>query len=287
MQREGPAERVRFEDFSPLWQPFAPDIVCGLFFVAARTLEPRLEFWAIRADLTEPLLEVVVSGGGGEWAEDQAVSNVVPSARVSSFVREYGGLAGINTVPFHPVSAREGEKRICVGVVVSAGALVSLPVYGYDALVFYNDGRAAIVSQKEIGDLGGVETAVGGFRIVLYNGELPGRLLSGAGTARHDTPRHPRSAAGLSACGNVLYLLVIDGRRSASIGATEAETGLILKKLGAAYGLNFDGGGSSVMALRFPDGRVRAINTPMHGGVPGRERAVAASLGIRVLAAGL
>ena len=92
--------------------------------------------------------------------------------------------------------------------------------------------------------------------------------------------RHPRSAAGISADGKYLYLLVIDGRRLASAGSTEAETALILKQLGAWNGINFDGGGSSALALRFPDGKVRPINTPIHNNIPGLERAVAGCLGV-------
>ncbi|MCL2232808.1 MAG: phosphodiester glycosidase family protein [Treponema sp.] len=277
MQRETASGRVNFEDFSPLWQPFASETIPGLFYAAARTSEPRLEFWVIRADLTEPSLQVVVNGPAGHQGE----ANTLQSTRVSSFVRDYGCLAGINAVPFHPVSAVEGEERTCVGIVVSAGVPVSLPAPGLDALVFYRDGRAVIIAQDDIGDLDEVQTAMGGFRIILQEGELPARLLSDTGTPRHDLPRHPRSAAGLSADGRTLYLLVIDGRRPGSVGATEAEIGLILRKLGAASGLNFDGGGSSAMALRFPDGRVRTVNTPIHGGIPGRERAVAGCLGLR------
>ena len=280
MQRESATDRVRLEDFSPDWQLFASDTIPGLFFTAARTSEPRLEFWAIKADLTEPSLAIVVNDRGITREENQTV---MPSTRVSTFVRDYDCLVGINTVPFRPVSAIEGEGRTCIGIVVSAGVPISLPVPGYDALVFYRDGRAVIIAQSEIGDLGEVENALGGFRMVLQNGELSPRLLSDTGTPRCDLPRHPRSAAGLSADGKTLYLLVIDGRRPGSIGATETEIGLVLKKLGAASGLNFDGGGSSAMALRFPDGRVRTVNTPIHGGIPGRERAVAASLGLRAV----
>ncbi|MDR3020602.1 MAG: phosphodiester glycosidase family protein, partial [Treponema sp.] len=92
--------------------------------------------------------------------------------------------------------------------------------------------------------------------------------------------RHPRSAAGISADGNTLYLIVIDGRRAGSIGGTENETALLLLALGAYNGINFDGGGSSALALRYPDGKTRAANTPIHGNIPGQERAVAGCLGI-------
>ena len=275
MRREAAPDRVSFDDFSPFWQPFAPESCPGLYYVVAGIIEPKLEFWAIRADLTESSLRIVVNDRGANQGP-----NMVQSTRVSSFVRDYGCLAGINTVPFYPVSAIEGEERTCVGIVVSNGILIAAPVPGYAALVFNRDGRAFIIAQEEIEDLDAVENAVGGFRIILLEGELPDRLLSDTGMPRQDLPRHPRSAAGLSGDGKTLYLLVIDGRRPGSLGATEAETGLILERLGAAEGLNFDGGGSSALALRFPDGRVRTVNTPVHGGIRGRERAVAACLGL-------
>jgi hypothetical protein len=212
-----------------------------------------------------------------------AAPGTVPSTRVSSFVRDYGLIAGINTVPFDPVSAREGEARTIVGIVISDGIQSSPPRPEYDALVFYESGRADIVNQGA--SFEGVRHALGGFRIILENGELPSRLRPGenAGTAEApQAPRHPRSAAGISPDGLTLYLLVIDGRRLRSVGATEAETGLILKALGADKGLNFDGGGSSALALGFPDGSVKTVNIPIHSGIPGKERAVASCLGIRL-----
>jgi exopolysaccharide biosynthesis protein len=139
-------------------------------------------------------------------------------------------------------------------------------------LVFYKDGRAVITGQSEIDDLSLVENAVGGFHIVLRQGRLPDAARSSA--------RHPRSAAGLSADGGILYLLCVDGRRPGSAGATEAELGLLLRQLGAFEGLNFDGGGSSALALRGSDGKVRNANTPIHNGIPGGERAVAICLGL-------
>jgi exopolysaccharide biosynthesis protein len=86
----------------------------------------------------------------------------------------------------------------------------------------------------------------------------------------------------MSAGGEYLYLLVIDGRRPGSIGSTEAETAILLRQLGAWEGINFDGGGSSALVLRYPDGGIRPVNRPIHKGIPGRERAVAGCLGVGV-----
>ena len=280
IKREKPPPRVKLEEFSPEWRPFAVEETSGLYYCSGRISGEKLEFWAIKADLGEPSIRIVINGG----AEGK-----VSSTRVSSFVRNYALLAGINAVPFDHVSAKEGEDRTCAGIVVSDGVVTAPPVPGYDALVFYKLDevellnfvelrKAAILPQSEIGNLETVENALGGFRIILSEGELPERLLS-----NEYSSRQPRSAAGLSPDGSILYLLVIDGRRAGSAGATEAETGLVLKKLGAAWGLNFDGGGSSALALRFPDSKVRTVNTPIHGGIPGRERAVAACLGLGLL----
>jgi hypothetical protein len=255
-------------DAAPLWEPLSP----GLEFCAGRIKSPKLAFRALRVDLTLPGIGVVVNRGdsGGEIVPE---GGVMASTTVSRFVRQYACLAGINTNPFTPSSAREGERRTVVGVTIADGTLVSPPHPAYDALVFYADGAAAVVPQAAM-DATGITHAVGGFFTVLRAGNvLPGRSLS-------SRSRHPRSAAGVSSDGRTLYLLVIDGRRIGSVGATEAETGLLLKRLGAFDGLNFDGGGSTALALRYPDGAVRTANTPIHGGIPKRERAVATCLGI-------
>jgi hypothetical protein len=260
------------EAFVPRWLPFTR----GIDYLEAVILDPQLELWALRVDLTDPSLRIVVSGASGSSLPPGSVL----SLKTTTFVERYHCAAGINTTPFDPSSAREGEERSITGISVSEGTVVSLPRPPYDALVFYADngrpsGRPVIVNQADIGDLRSVRNAAGGFYRVLENGEIPE-------AAKRKTLRASRSAAGLSAGGETLYLLVIDGRRPGSAGATETELGVILRRLGASGGINFDGGGSTALALRYPDGRVRAVNTPIHGGIPGRERGVAACLGIRV-----
>jgi hypothetical protein len=259
------------EAIHPEWIPFA----AGLDFFAGRVKTPRLEFWALRVDLSRPELRIVVNGA-------QAEANPpghIPSTTVSGFVKRYGCIAGLNTNPFSPVSGRVGEDRRIDGIAVSDGYAAALPNPAFDALVFYRDGpRAAIVRQADVDAeaLRRIEHAAGGFHIVLQQGELSERV-SGSGK---NQPRHPRSAAGVSADGNVLYLLAVDGRRPGSVGATEAELGLILRQLGAFWGLNFDGGGSTALVLRDARGRVKAVNIPIHRQIPGWERGVAICLGI-------
>jgi hypothetical protein len=259
------------ETVLPHWQSVpesSADI--GLYYFAGKVSHPRMEFYALRIDLSHPDLRIVTAGGGG-FADGKFLSMTV-----SSFVRDNGLLAGINALPFDVSSDREGEPRINIGIVMSDGVMVSPPHSRFDALVFYVDGGAAIVSQSAIDSVDNIVNAVGGFYRILEGGELVQRVLE-------LKTRHPRSAAGISQDGRYLYLLAIDGRRPGSVGGTEAETAILLRALGATEGINFDGGGSTAMVLRFPDGAIRTVNTPIHGQIPGKERAVAGCLGVKLV----
>lgn len=59
---------------------------------------------------------------------------------------------------------------------------------------------------------------------------------------------HPRTAAGVTADGDLL-LLVVDGRQEMSRGVDLIELAQIMKQIGAVDALNLDGGGSSTMVV--------------------------------------
>jgi hypothetical protein len=261
---ENPSVFKTVENIQPQWQVFAD----GIDYFCGKISSPTLEFWALKIDLSAQELDIVVKGG--TQIEDQILST-----KVSNFARDNDLLAGINAVPFDIVSSKEGKPIQNVGIVVSGGKLIASANPNYDALVFYKDGKAAIVNQSAIKSIENIENAVGGFHQILSNGELTQRT-------RDRKARHPRSAAGISQDGKYLYFILIDGRRAGSIGATEEETALLLRRLGAWEGINFDGGGSSALAMRFANGKIRVVNTPIHGGIPGRERAVAGCIGVKL-----
>jgi len=250
----------------PQWQPFEQ----GVGFFHGKTVKPELEFWALRIELGAPNLQIVVKGGAEDAADG---TDRTLSAKVSSFVSANGLTAGINAAPFDIASSKEGQPIKNVGIVISDGKQIAPANSRYDALVFYKDGKAAIVNQSAIKSTENIVNAVGGFHHILVNGKPAERTLK-------RESRDPRSAAGISANGEYLYLLVIDGRRAESAGSTEKETAMLLLALGSWNGLNLDGGGSTALALRGADGKVRVVNTPVHGGIPGRERAVAGCIGI-------
>ncbi len=63
------------------------------------------------------------------------------------------------------------------------------------------------------------------------------------------TSRHPRSAMGLTATGDLL-LVTVDGRTSAGDGLTTDQLAQLMIDLGAVDAANLDGGGSTTMVVR-------------------------------------
>ena len=258
------------DDMKIRWRAYGNS---GIQLISVKITEPPLEFWALKANLADPRISILVGPGNSS-------PGTVLSTKVSSFAEEYECAAAVNANPFAPSSGREGEERQVVGIAVAEGRRIAPADDRYAALVFYPGARAEVKAQAELGDLEAamIVNAVGGFFVVLEDGTERG----------NDERRHPRTAAGLGEGGTALYLLVVDGRRSESRGATERETGRILSLLGARDGLILDGGGSTALALRevresSPElGSVRLANVPVHGLWPGAERAVATCLGIRV-----
>ena len=107
-------------------------------------------------------------------------------------------------------------------------------------------------------------------------------LMKGGEAESHSLQlaRHPRTAMGLSADRRTAWLVVVDGRQVLSGGATLPEMTEIFRRLGAADALNFDGGGSTTMVLDDGAGP-RVVNSPIHTGIPGRERPSATHFGVR------
>jgi hypothetical protein len=114
---------------------------------------------------------------------------------------------------------------------------------------------------------------------------LHGKLLP-LENRRHDyyvTPE-PRTAIALDKARKKMWWVVVDGRQpNYSEGMTLSELTALLQQLGAYSAINMDGGGSSTMVLR-RDGKIGIANSPIHTGIPGRERPVGNHLGIRMAA---
>jgi exopolysaccharide biosynthesis protein len=102
-------------------------------------------------------------------------------------------------------------------------------------------------------------TLVGGWpRLVVDGRSIADSVDRIEGTfPRFSVTRHPRTAVGFSRDSSTLYLITVDGRSESSSGMSLAELAALMQSLGAAQGVNLDGGGSTTLVLR---GRV--VNHP-------------------------
>ena len=98
------------------------------------------------------------------------------------------------------------------------------------------------------------EEATTGFQLILSKGKL---------TVGEGGPRHPRTSIGTDEKGEILWLVVVDGRQKGySEGMNMHELATVMKDLGCWSATNMDGGGSSVMGLIDKGGKMKIMNSP-------------------------
>jgi GH25 family lysozyme M1 (1,4-beta-N-acetylmuramidase)/uncharacterized protein YgiM (DUF1202 family) len=120
---------------------------------------------------------------------------------------------------------------------------------------------------------GSVYNAISGYPMLLDKGARVPGLES------HTV--EPRTAIGANQNGRWLFLTVLDGRQQGySEGASLPETADFLLSLGAYQAMNMDGGGSSTLVIADPKDQPFILNSPIEGGIPGNEAAVANHLGV-------
>jgi hypothetical protein len=244
----------------PVWQPLFE----GVERADLTADRPRpMKGHAVRIDLTAPGVAFLATPGNGDRPGE------TDGLKTSTFLKRNRLQLAINAAPFGPIHKDEDLPQDVAGVHVSGGKLVSPAQGSYPGLLFTKGNKVTIAAPPF--NLEGVENAVGGFHIVLRKGEV----IAG------DKSIHPRTAAGVSADGRALVLLVIDGRqKDFSEGATTAEVGEWLKALGCAEGINLDGGGTTALVVAGPDGEPQVVNRPIHANKPGTERVSASHLGV-------
>lgn len=246
-----------------------------LLYSEVRTNPPQCLFVA-EIDLTTPQLRLHVAPGGadpdgsGPWQTTlmrptqiamREKFDLVVNGDFFKICRTNPG-AG-TPLPRHEVWAAVSGPAVSAGKVWSAGSGIR------PALVVDRAGRTRIrpARQPEPDDW----ELLSGNVLLVHDGKI----------VRHDNPaRHPRTAAGLNRPATRMILLVVDGRKPGlATGMSYTELAQELLARGCTEGLNLDGGGSSVLAVREPDQNTfRILNQPSDG----RERAVANVLGIRV-----
>lgn len=108
--------------------------------------------------------------------------------------------------------------------------------------------------------------AVGGGPIVLRNNQIVAKTGNEGFKSDIVVGRHPRSAIGRTADGDI-WLVAVEGRQpKVSRGMTLTELGQLMTRLGCVDAMNLDGGGSTTMAVngiavnRGSDGALRSVS---------------------------
>ena len=174
------------------------------------------------------------------------------------------------------------EVKIVNGRVTAVSTAGNMVITPGSVIVSGHGASAAALAQLRVGDrvtisetLGSsvadaAETVVSGGPLLVEHGRAHVRSSEEKMAADITKGRAPRTAVGLKQDGTLL-MLVVDGRSNNSAGLTLAELAAYLLRLGAREAVNFDGGGSSVMAI---NGLV--VNKPSDG----KERPVSIGLGL-------
>jgi len=161
------------------------------------------------------------------------------------------------------------------GAVASNGVAWGNPDTRGNAVIAFGADRLALSRESEVLEPlpSWIREAIGGHPSVLRDGEVIDQ------TSDLCTVRHPRTALGFSRDRQTLYLLVVDGRSSRSIGMTCEEEAATLRELGAWNAVNLDGGGSSTMWVR----GTGTLNEPSDGAA----RTVSNHLGVQATGSGM
>ena len=222
-------------------------------------------------DLRAPGLEFLVTPG------DPKADRPLRGSATSAFLREHGVQVAINGDFFYPWRSNHpldyyphvGDPVSVEGDAVSRGVRYAArnPGRGLSTLYFTRDNHVSIDAKPRA-----VFNAIGGHRLPLDRKAKPG---DGSGV------RHPRTAVGLSADRNTMYVVLVDGRQpNYSEGVTISELADLFRSLGATSAINLDGGGSTALVVANKKGKPVVRNSPIDHRIPGRERVVANHLGI-------
>ncbi len=238
---------------------------------------PRLiRVFALKVDLQTPKLRFHVTPRAEDYGKKMpdAPEYTIRTRRETTrnFFTElrkkkFRMVAAVNAAPWspwkQPFTHTYADR---MGLLISDGDVVMPPDGKRPSLVVMRDGRVDLKTVSPEDDISQILHAVTGFSFVLKDGKLLGDNKALA----------PRTGYGLSADKRYLYIFVADGRQEKySMGMTHQEVGSFLRYLGAAAGVNMDGGGSSTLIVR-KGKKTLMLNQQPGGG----ERKVGASLGI-------
>lgn len=249
------------------WEPWKP-LAGGIDITRAQFSMPRLiKAHAIRIDLQEPGLQIVVKGGNGQ-PDGQTFSEYA-----SDFLRREKVQVAVTACSFTPDTAIPGTTVRLDNLGIADSKVFSPQAANLDSLLILPGLKARMYRHGDSSaDHNRAVAGVGGMWITLNKGT----------NVAEDLSAESASVSGVSADGRFLYWLVVDGRQPGySEGATPAETADLIKGLGASDALNMDGGSMVTLVTAGGWRGYHLVNSPSHPVWPGLQRPGGSFIGFK------
>lgn len=205
-------------------------------------------------------------------------SGLLCARKTSQFLAEFKAQVAINGDGFkylnqadYPPQAycQNGGEPVKVNGLAASRGRVYAERQGLDPVLYLNQRHEATFNTPK----GNIYNAISGYPMLVEKGAR----VSGLESASIE----PRTVVGVNPNGRWMYLAVLDGRQPGySYGISLPEAADFLISLGMYQAMNLDGGGSSTLVIADPNGQPFVLNSPIEGGIPGNEAAVANHLGV-------
>jgi len=244
----------------------------------ARSTPRPVMIHIVSIDLNSPGIKLrVTPGQPGDDGKD------VHAQTTSEFLQQHQLQLAINGSFFYPCTfnhfwdfaPQRGERVNAIGQLISDGILYIEGKPKWSVLCISDSQQATLAPETCPPN---TREAIAGRDIIITEGQ-PVVWNETTNSSDHQK-RFPRTAVGIDRSGKKLWFVLVDGRQPGySEGVTIPELTDIFLDLGVDKALNFDGGGSTTLAIA--DGKqTRLLNSPIDARIPMRERAIANHIGL-------
>ncbi len=243
----------------------------GVLFERGVETDPPLKYFVVSVNLDDPRVHLKVLRGSGQTIPPAPWETTLMP--VSKMAERDGASIAVNGNLFMARRGPEifgqqlpyilGNPALECGWAMSGGVLYSQFPHdrNWPSLVVNDRGEVRIgIFQDLPGD---AREVVSGIFIIAASGK---NISPEHPDEEHVGQLAPRTGVGIDRAGKKLILFVADGRRpDYSVGVTYRRMADELMARGAWDALALDGGGSSTLVMRNPQGKVDVVNHPSDG----------------------